>query len=50
MPETPKAPPAKNDETKEEQGHQERDRSYYYDDAHGYTDFDPEAEDEEFED
>lgn len=27
----------------------EEKRSYYYDDAHGYEDFDPEAEDDETE-
>lgn len=27
----------------------EQKRSYYYDDAHGYEDFDPDAEDEEME-
>jgi hypothetical protein len=27
----------------------EGERSYYYDDAHGYEDFDPEDEDEEVE-
>jgi hypothetical protein len=51
MPEKPKAQPVKNDETKEEeQERKEPERSYYYDDAHGYKDFDSEVEDEEFED
>ena len=35
-------------EDEEENGQSKR--SYYYDDAHGYEDFDPEEEDEEFED
>ena len=25
-------------------------RSYYYDDAHGYRDFDPESDDDDFDD
>ena len=51
MPEKPKAQPAKDDEPKEaDQAKKESERSYYYDDAHGYKDFDPDAEEDEFED
>jgi hypothetical protein len=51
MPEKPKAQPSKSDEPKEEQQvRKEPERSYYYDDAHGYKEFDPEREDEESDD
>jgi hypothetical protein len=40
MPQTPKEKP---DETSAE----EREGKYYYDDAHGYEDFDPETDDED---
>jgi hypothetical protein len=28
----------------------QKDHKYYYDDAHGYKEFDPDADDDEFED
>ncbi|HMT07658.1 MAG TPA: hypothetical protein PKA82_06610 [Pyrinomonadaceae bacterium] len=40
MCEPPKEKPENNEETKP---------SYYYDDSHGYEDYDPELEDEEIE-
>ncbi|HJS51781.1 MAG TPA: hypothetical protein VJ781_07755 [Pyrinomonadaceae bacterium] len=44
-PDTKKQDRPPDDEDSEKEG----ERSYYYDDAHGYKDFDPD-EDEEFED
>ena len=40
----PERPADERDKTKDGE------RSYYYDDAHGYENFDPEEDDDEFED
>jgi len=38
------------DETSDHPREKPREKSYYYDDAHGYEDFDPKADDEGSED
>jgi hypothetical protein len=45
MPREPK--PAKSDEPEQDETQPCEPRSYYYDDAHGYEDFDPENSKEE---
>ena len=50
MPEKPKPDTKKQDRpADDEDSEKEVESSYYYDDAHGYEDFDPDK-DEEFED
>ena len=44
MPKTPKPKPDDRDPT---WAGDQKERGYYYDDAHGYEEYDPESEDEE---
>lgn len=50
MPEKSKRESKKPNKPDNDSVDEKEERSYYYDDAHGYKDFDPEEEDEEFED
>jgi hypothetical protein len=49
MPNSPKPPPPEPAEDAEDAADDQKGRPYYYDDAHGYEQYDP-AEDEECED
>ncbi len=40
--------PKPDDKNSEHEGDDAKTRSYYYDDAHGYEDFDPEADEIDF--
>ena len=50
MPEKSKRETKKPGKPDKDQDGDNGESSYYYDDAHGYEDFDPEEDDEEFED
>jgi hypothetical protein len=51
MPEKSKRETKKPDRPRDDRDETgEGEPSYYYDDAHGYEDFDPEEDDDEFED
>lgn len=52
MPEKPKIEPKEIDEKGDHStwSEDQKKRGYYYDDAHGYEDFDPDSELDEFED
>jgi hypothetical protein len=51
MQEKPKDQPCKKDKDADDRDRtSDTDRSYYYDDAHGYEDYDPAADDAELED
>ena len=49
MSEKSKPETKKQDRPDDDRDREKGDRSYYYDDAHGYEDFDPEEDEEEFE-
>ena len=50
MPEQSKPETKKPDRLTDNCDDEKDERSYYYDDAHGYEDFDSQEDDEEFED
>ena len=50
MPEKSKRDTEKQDKPDKDSADENDERSYYYDDAHGYEDFDPKEDDEELED
>jgi hypothetical protein len=50
MPEKSKSETEKRDPPTDDCDDEKVERSYYYDDAHGYEDFDSDEDDEEFED